>query len=161
MTSTTAQARQARRARRALMTLAAASAALLLAGCAGVGASGALDVQPITVVRTDVETPALPEIEELLQGPGTPPPYAVLGPGAGELTLVIWGNGCPTRPRSFDASAAPDTLAILSATDGLDCTEPLIGWTTVIELPAERPAPSVVTVDDVEAVVLDPTSPAG
>ena len=146
---------------RSALTALAVSSALLLSGCAGAGASRALDVQPITVVRTDVETPALPEIEERRQGPGGPAPYAVLGPEAGQLTLEIWGNGCGTRPRSFAAAAAPDTLAILSATDGVDCTEPLIGWTTVIELPAERPAPAVITVDDIEAVLLASAPPAG
>jgi hypothetical protein len=117
------------------------------------------DLRPLTIVRADVETPALPDADGL-PGPGSPPPYAARGPEEGQLTLVIWGSACATLPSSFVASAPADTLAILSETEDDVCAQPLVAWTTVIELPPERADPRVVTVDNVEAVLFD-LAPAG
>ncbi|MFD3445256.1 hypothetical protein ACFDTO_11725 [Microbacteriaceae bacterium 4G12] len=117
------------------------------------------DLRPVTIARTDVETPTLPDLDAHFQRPGMPPPYAARGPEEGQLTLVIWGSACATYPGSFVASAPADTLAILSETESDTCAQPLVPWTTVIQLPPERADPRTVTVDNVEAVLFDLAPP--
>lgn len=108
---------------------------------------------PVRIVATDVAMPELPP------GDGEQDSYASAGPGANEMTLVIFGSGCASRPASYRHDAPAGQLDIVSEVvvpagqDG--CTEPRIPWTTVIEVPDGFSDYSAVTVDNLDTVVLD------
>ena len=106
---------------------------------------------PVTIVSTDAQPPDLPLTDVPLVS------FAIPGPGAGELTLVISGSGCETRPAAFLRTAPAHTLAITSAvivpTDQ-DCDALAMPWTTVIAVPDGFRDYDTVTVDNVAAVLL-------
>jgi hypothetical protein len=110
------------------------------------------DLAPVRVVATDVTMPELPVIDNADS-------FAVAGPGATELTLVIFGSGCASRPASYRTDAPDGRLVIVSevilppGSDG--CTAQLMPWTTVIEVPEKFRDYTRVTVDNLDTVLLD------
>ncbi|WEO78814.1 hypothetical protein BJQ94_07225 [Cryobacterium sp. SO2] len=108
---------------------------------------------PLRIVSTDVPMPALPASDEPADS------YALAGPGAHELTVVIFGSGCASRPATYRDTAAADSLEIVSevivpaGADG--CTEQLMPWATVIEVPDGHRDYRSVTVDNLDTVPLN------
>ena len=70
---------------------------------------------------------------------GAYPAYALPGPTNGQLTIVIWGSGCPRIPRYYVATAAPESLELVSGvepgTEDMACTEQSQPWASVIDIP--------------------------
>ena len=112
------------------------------------------EFSPVRIVATDVAMPTLPASADMQDS------YAMAGPGATEVTLVVFGSGCPSRPAAYrhDAPAGQlDLVTEVVVPAGQDgCTEPRIPWTTVIELPDGLSDYSTVTVDNIDTVLLDP-----
>ncbi|WEO78811.1 hypothetical protein BJQ94_07210 [Cryobacterium sp. SO2] len=111
------------------------------------------DLRPVRLTDTAADTPTLPA-DDLVDTP-----YALAGPGANELTLVLIGSSCPTRPADFVAGTSAGTLQIVSADEvppGEDCDALAMHWTTVIEIPDGYAGFRSVTVDNVPAILLDP-----
>lgn len=115
------------------------------------------DLTPVRIISTDVAMPALPTADADRDS------YAQAGPGPTELTLVIFGSGCASRPAAYRNDAAAGSLEIVSeviipaVANG--CTEQRAPWTTVIVVPATyRDYTSVsvdgVSVDGVDTVLL-------
>jgi hypothetical protein len=110
------------------------------------------DLAPVRVVATDVTMPDLPVIDNADS-------FAVAGPGPTELTLVIFGSGCASRPASYRTDATDGRLAIVSevivppGSDG--CTAQLMPWTTVIEVPDAFLDHTSVTVDNLDTVLVE------
>jgi hypothetical protein len=111
------------------------------------------DLAPLRINAIDTGMPDLPVSADL------PNSFAVAGPGPTELTLVIFGSGCASRPASYRLDAPPGSLEIVSEVivpagqDG--CNEPLIPWTTVIEVPDDSQDYRAVTVDNLATQLLD------
>lgn len=111
------------------------------------------DLSPVRTVSEDVAMPPRPPDEGALDS------YALAGPGPNELTLVIFGSGCASRPTQYRHDAPAGSLEIVSAVivpagqDG--CNEPLIPWTTVIEVPDGYRDYRSVSVDNLETRLLD------
>jgi hypothetical protein len=109
------------------------------------------DLEPLGITGIDVATPALPTGGALRES------YALAGPGPQELTVVVFGTSCETRPSSFVRTAPADTLALVSSVEvppGEGCDTLAMPWTTVIEIPEGFTGYRTVTVDNVEAVLL-------
>lgn len=106
------------------------------------------ELSPVRIVTTEVETPAPPV-------GGESDSYAVAGPGENELTLTIYGSACPSRPSTFVHTADPETLKIVSAVSGDICAEPLVPWTTVIDVPDDYRDYRSVSVDNLATILLD------
>ncbi|TFC06992.1 hypothetical protein E3O42_01010 [Cryobacterium adonitolivorans] len=110
------------------------------------------DLSPVRMVSTDVAMPALPADD------GARDSYALAGPGRNELTLVIFGSGCASRPTQYRHDAPTGSLEIVSEViipagqDG--CNEPSIPWTTVIEVPVEFRGYRSVSVDNLATILL-------
>jgi hypothetical protein len=111
------------------------------------------DFSPVRIVATDVAMPALPATADVQDS------YAVAGPGRSELTLVVFGSGCASRPAAYRHDAPAGRLDIVTEVivpaGQNGCTEPRIPWTTVIELPDGRLDYTSVTVDNLDTVLLD------
>jgi hypothetical protein len=111
------------------------------------------DLAPVQVVATDITMPDLPPSDDF------PDSVAVAGPGPTELTLVIFGSGCASRPASYRTEEPGERLAIVSevivpaGSDG--CNASLNPWTTVIEVPDGFREYTAITVDNLDAVILD------
>ncbi|MGY4856435.1 hypothetical protein [Cryobacterium sp. AP23] len=109
------------------------------------------DLEPLGITSVDVATPALPTDDVLLES------YALAGPGPQELTVVVYGSSCETRPATYLRTAPADTLQLVSAVEvppGEGCDTLAMPWTTVIEIPEGFSGYRTVTVDNVEAVLL-------
>ncbi|MBX0300372.1 hypothetical protein K2F54_10335 [Cryobacterium sp. 1639] len=110
------------------------------------------DLAPVTIVSTDAAQPPHPP------GDGFPDSYALAGPGRNELTLVIFGSGCASRPTRYLHDAPTGSLEIVSEVimpaGQNGCNEPLIPWTTVIEVPDEYRDYRSVKVDNLDAILL-------
>jgi len=104
-------------------------------------------LSPVQIVTTEAETPAPPLDES--------DSYALAGPGPDELTLVIYGSACPSRPAGFVHDAAGDTLTIVSASSTDICAQPRLPWTTVIEVPDAYRDYRSVSVDNLETTLID------
>jgi hypothetical protein len=122
------------------------AAVLALAGCAAVD-DPASTLRDVEVVSTDLATPPLPAhaLEEWSK------PYYLLGPTDGQLTLVLPGSGCETRPRSFVVGAPSNELEIVSEVQGDACDAIGMRWTSIIEVPNDYAAFESVIVDNVPA----------
>ena len=107
----------------------------------------------LRTVTTDVE---LPTFDAGVQPADS---YAVAGPGAHELTLMIFGSGCASRPTMYRHTAPAGSLEIVSETivpagsDG--CTAQLKLWTTVIEIPDAYRDYRRVSVDNLETTLVN------
>ncbi|WP_108251256.1 hypothetical protein [Planctomonas deserti] len=119
---------------------------------------------PAPTVNLDVRHPAsaLRDVNVLSTGLATPPlpahaledwsdPYYLPGPADGQLTLVLPGSGCETRPNSFVVTAPSKRLEIVSEVQGDACPEIAMRWTSIIEVPDEYAAFDSVTVDNLPA----------
>lgn len=110
------------------------------------------ELSPVTLISTDAAQPALPSSDQI-QGS-----YAQPGPGPNQLTLVIYGSGCASRPTQFRHTAPTDSLEIVSEViipagqDG--CTEPSLPWTTVIEVPDAYRDYRSVRVDNLDTILI-------
>jgi hypothetical protein len=104
-------------------------------------------LSPVKIVTTEAETPA-PPLDDADS-------YAVAGPGSDELTLIIYGSACPSRPAGFVHDAAGDTLKIVSASSDDLCAQPMLPWTTVIEVPDAYRDYRGVSVDNLETTLID------
>ncbi|QYF74505.1 hypothetical protein [Cryobacterium sp. PAMC25264] len=104
-------------------------------------------LSPVRIVTTEAETPAPPLDES--------DSYALAGPGPDELTLVIYGSACPSRPAGFVHDAAGDTLKIVSASSTDICAQPRVPWTTVIEVPDAYRDYRSVSVDNLETTLIN------
>ena len=104
------------------------------------------------IVSTDVE---MPVFDTNVQPADS---YAVAGPGVDELTLVIFGSGCATRPTLYRDIALAGSLEIVSeeivpaGSDG--CTAQLKPWVTVIEVPEGYRDYRSVSVDNLETTLI-------
>ncbi|MCU1447081.1 hypothetical protein [Cryobacterium sp.] len=111
------------------------------------------DLTPLRMVATDVAMPPLPA------GDGEQDSYALAGPGPHELTLVVFGSGCASRPVAYRHNAPAGQLDIVTevvipaGADG--CSEPRIPWTSVIEIPEGLRHDTAVTVNNLTTVLLD------
>ena len=137
--------------RRRAPLIGVALGSLLLAGCAA--PEGAEPLADLEIVSIDGEMPALPQTDEPADS------YALPGPGPNDLTLVISGNGCASRPVSYLTDAPAGSLEIVSEVivpaGAGGCTEPLIPWTTVVAVPEGFRDYRSVKVDNLETVLLD------
>ena len=107
-------------------------------------------LRDVGILTAGLEAPALPE-----ESIGSRSFY-LPGPREGEVTLVIIGSGCETLPRSYVATAASDSLEIVSEVRGDTCNDMATPWTTVIQVPEEYAGFTSVKVDNVPAVELPP-----
>jgi hypothetical protein len=110
------------------------------------------DLSPVRIISTDVAMPALPA------GDGDQDSYAQAGPGPHELTLVIFGSGCASRPAMYRHDAAAGSLEIVSEViipaEAGGCTEQRAPWTTVIAVPKAYRDFTAMTVDNLNTVLL-------
>lgn len=110
------------------------------------------DLSPVRIIRADVAMPALPA------GDGDQDSYAQAGPGPHELTLVIFGSGCASRPAAYRHGAVAGSLEIVSEViipaGANGCTEQRAPWTTVIAVPKAYRDYTAVTVDNLSTVLL-------
>ena len=83
----------------------------------------------VTIVSTEQVTAGVPS------GVDGDPGYALRGPTEDRLTVVIFGPGCPAVPKHFVATAARDSLELVSHVEAEACNEPRIPWSSVIEVP--------------------------
>jgi len=109
------------------------------------------DLTPVTIVRSEVDTPPLPDH-------GALDPFAFPGPAQGQLTLVIYGSSCPTLPDAYVNNAPAKSLEIVTKVhipaNAGGCAELAKPWTTVIEIPDEYGDFDTVKVDNVEATIV-------
>ena len=107
----------------------------------------------LRIVSTDAAQPALSPSDRTQES------YAKAGPGPNELTLVIYGSGCASRPTQYRHDAPSGSLEIVSEVvvpagqDG--CNEPSIPWTTVIEVPDAYRDYRSVSVDNLGSTLID------
>lgn len=109
------------------------------------------DLEQVRISSTDVATPTLPADADFRES------YALAGPGPDEVTLVIFGSSCETRPATFVRTAPADSLQIVSTEimpAGMGCDALAKPWTTVITVPEGFGDYRTVTVDNVEAFLL-------
>ncbi len=132
-------------AERVVLTVTCA-AVLALTGCAVVD-HPASTLRDVKVVSTGLATPPLPAhaLEDWSK------PYYLRGPADGQLTLVLPGSGCETRPRSFVVGAPSNKLEIVSEVQGDACDAIGMRWTSIIEVPDDYVAFESVEVDNVPA----------
>jgi hypothetical protein len=111
------------------------------------------DFSPVRIVSNDVAMPALPSTADVQDY------YAVAGPGRHELTLVVFGSGCASRPAAYRHDAPAGQLDIVTEVvvpaGQNGCNEPRIPWTTVIEIPDRYRGYTAVTIDNLDTVLLD------
>jgi hypothetical protein len=106
---------------------------------------------PVEILGVTAEAPPLPD--------GTAwDSSAQPGPGRNELTLTIVGSSCATRPSMYVVNAPSDRLHIVSAETvpaGEGCDSVATPWTTVISVPEKYRDYRTVSVDNVDAVLLE------
>lgn len=106
----------------------------------------------VRTVSTDVGMPVFDTSAQLADS------YAVAGPGIDDLTLVIFGSGCATRPMLYRDTAPAGRLEIVSeeivpvGSDG--CTAQSKPWVTVIEVPDAYRDYRSVSVDNLETTLI-------
>lgn len=107
------------------------------------------ELTPVQIISTSTDL-AQTTLAELNSAP-----YAVAGPGPNELTLVMDGNACPTRPASFVNTAPPGSLEIVSEDiyrEGITgCGDLFTLWTTVIIVPNNYADFDLVKIDNIDA----------
>lgn len=108
-------------------------------------------LSPVHITSTDTPTPTLPDstLNDLVFDS-----YFLAGPETDELTVVVFGSGCETRPLNYVAPAPHGTLQLVSGLVGdplQDCDAGSQPWTTVIEVPTGFEQFESVTVDNLAA----------
>lgn len=115
------------------------------------GAAFPDSLAPVEILGVDAVTPSLAD-------GAIADSYAVPGPGRNELTLTIFGSSCARRPSMYVANAPSDLLHIVSAETvpaGEGCDSLAKPWTTVISVPEKFREYRAVSVDNVDAVLLE------
>ena len=107
-------------------------------------------LEDVTLVSAHIDAPRLPE--ESLGGKN----YYRPGPADDQVTLVIIGSGpgCEETPRSYVATAPPDSLEIVSERAPGGCNDMATPWTSIIEVPEEYAGYQSVKIDNVPAELL-------
>lgn len=110
------------------------------------------DLSPVDIVNRDLPAP---DIDYGTTAEDEYKPWAISGPRSGEITIVIYGTSCETRPVAFLRTSPSDVLELVSeeiSPAGINCETAATLWATVIAVPDEYQDPRVIRVDNVEAL---------